>query len=69
MTRQLLSQFRSADRDQNEQLLLENYGQDNLADLLADMDRVMPNTLAADVEEQLGRLITFLKDRAPQKGR
>lgn len=37
LTRQLVRQFSSADRAQNEQLLLENYGRQNLANLLADL--------------------------------
>jgi hypothetical protein len=37
LTRQLVSQFSAGDRAQNEQLLLENYGQENLANLLADV--------------------------------
>jgi hypothetical protein len=57
LTRQLLSQFRSADRDQNEQLLLENYGQDNLADLLADLlqSRGIPATTAYGLLLEDGR--------------
>jgi len=37
LTRQLVSQFRSSDRGQNEQMLLDVVGEDNLTDLLADM--------------------------------
>jgi len=40
-----------------------------LADLLADMHRSLPNTLAADVEEQLGRLISFLNEDGSPKRR
>jgi hypothetical protein len=40
-----------------------------LADLLADMQRSLPNTLAADVEEQLGRLITYLDEEGSKKRR
>ncbi|MDH3441121.1 MAG: inactive transglutaminase family protein [Gammaproteobacteria bacterium] len=37
LTRRLINQFNSADRGQNEQLLLDNYGRDNLSGLLANM--------------------------------
>lgn len=37
LTRQLIRQFRSSDRGQNEQLLVEVAGEDNLAELLADL--------------------------------
>lgn len=37
MTRQLIAQFRASDREQNEQLLLEEVGERNLPRLLADM--------------------------------
>jgi len=40
-----------------------------LADLLADLQRSLPNTLAADVEEQLGRLISYLNEEAQKKRR
>ncbi|MFH2009548.1 MAG: hypothetical protein ABI333_23345 [bacterium] len=40
-----------------------------LADLLADMHRSLPNTLAADVEEQLGRLISYLNEEGPRRKR
>lgn len=40
-----------------------------LADLLADLQRSLPDTLAADVEEQLGRLITYLDEEAQKKRR
>ena len=40
-----------------------------LADLLADLQHSLPNTLAADVEEQLGRLITFLNEEDQKKRR
>ena len=38
-----------------------------LADLLADLEPRLPGDLAADVEEQLGRLISFLDDRRPPR--
>lgn len=38
-----------------------------LADLLADLQPRLPGDLAADVEEQLGRLISFLDDRRPAR--
>lgn len=38
-----------------------------LADLLADLEPGLPGDLAADVEEQLGRLISFLDDRRPPR--
>lgn len=37
LTRQLINQFDSADRGQNEQLLLDNFGRTNLSGLLANM--------------------------------
>jgi hypothetical protein len=37
LTRQLVSQFRAMDRQQNEQLLMELAGEDNLTDLIANM--------------------------------
>lgn len=37
LTRQLLSQFRDGDRGQNEQLLLDDVGEQNLTDLVANM--------------------------------
>ncbi len=37
MTRQLIARFRANDRAQNEQLLLDEVGEENLPDLLADM--------------------------------
>ncbi len=40
-----------------------------LADLLADLQSSLPNTLAADVEEQLGRLITYLNEESQKKRR
>lgn len=40
-----------------------------LADLLADLQRSLPTTLAADVEEQLGRLISYLNEEALKKRR
>ena len=40
-----------------------------LADLLADMEHALPGALAADVEEQLGRLIGFLDDSGSAKRR
>ncbi len=40
-----------------------------LADLLADLQSALPNTLAADVEEQLGRLITYLDEEDQKKRR
>jgi hypothetical protein len=38
-----------------------------LADLLADLDPRLPGDLAADVEEQLGRLISFLDEGRPAR--
>jgi hypothetical protein len=38
-----------------------------LADLLADMQRTLPDTLAADVEEQLGRLISYLNEKGQRR--
>ena len=48
LTRQLIRQFRAGDRAQNEQLLLEEFGEDNLSDLLANMlqSRGIPATTA-----------------------
>jgi len=40
-----------------------------LADLLADLQGSLPNTLAADVEEQLGRLISYLSEESQKKRR
>ncbi len=40
-----------------------------LADLLADLQGSLPNTLAADVEEQLGRLISYLNEESQKKRR
>ena len=40
-----------------------------LADLLADLEHNLPDTLAADVEEQLGRLISFLNEEDQKKRR
>ncbi len=40
-----------------------------LADLLADLQHSLPDTLAADVEEQLGRLITYLNEEDQKKRR
>jgi hypothetical protein len=57
LTRQLLSQFRAADRAQNEQLLLDNYGEDNLSDLLAALlqSRGIPATTAYGLLLEDGR--------------
>ena len=57
LTRQLLSQFRAADRDQNEQLLLDNFGEDNLSDLLAELlqSRGIPATTAYGLLLEDGR--------------
>ncbi len=38
-----------------------------LADLLADLQPNLPDELAADVEEQLGRLIRFLDEKRPPR--
>lgn len=38
-----------------------------LADMLADVEPRLPGDLAADVEEQLGRLIQFLDERRPAR--
>jgi hypothetical protein len=57
LTRQLVSQFRSGERAQNEQLLLEQYGEDNLSTLLADMlqSRGIPATTAYGLLLEDGR--------------
>ena len=57
LTRQLVQQFRSSDRGQNEQLLLEQYGEDNLSNLLADMlqSRDIPATTAYGLLLEDGR--------------
>jgi hypothetical protein len=57
LTRQLLNQFRTADRAQNEQLLLDNFGEDNLAELIADLlqSRGIPATTAFGLVLEDGR--------------
>jgi hypothetical protein len=57
LTRQLVSQFGSGERAQNEQLLLEQYGEENLSTLLADMlqSRGIPATTAYGLLLEDGR--------------
>jgi hypothetical protein len=57
LTRQLVRQFQSSDRAQNEQLLMEDAGEDNLSNLLADMlqSRGIPATTAYGLLLEDGR--------------
>lgn len=57
LTRQLIRQFRSGERAQNEQLLLEEFGEDSLAELLANMlqSRGIPATTAWGLVLEDGR--------------
>ena len=63
LTRQLLSQFREAGRQQNEQLLMELAGENNLSDLVADMlqSRGIPATTAYGLVLEDGRRRQHLK--------
>jgi hypothetical protein len=57
LTRQLVSQFRATDRAQNEQLLMEVVGEENLSGLIADMlqSRGIPATTAYGLLLEDGR--------------
>jgi len=63
LTRQLLSQFDEAGRQQNEQLLMELAGENNLSDLVADMlqSRGIPATTAYGLVLEDGRRRQRLK--------
>jgi hypothetical protein len=63
LTRQLVSQFRATDRQQNEQLLMEVVGEENLPDLVADMlqSRGIPATTAYGLLLEDGRRRQRLK--------
>ena len=57
LTRQLLQHFEASQRGQNEQLLLDSYGEDNLSSLIADMlqTRGIPATTAWGLVLEDGR--------------
>ena len=63
LTRQLVNQFRATDRQQNEQLLMEVVGEENLPDLVADMlqSRGIPATTAYGLLLEDGRRRQRLK--------
>lgn len=63
LTRQLIGQFRSSDRAQNEQLLMDVVGEENLPNLLANMlqSRGIPATVAYGLVLEDGRRRQRLK--------
>ena len=63
LTRQLISQFRAADRAQNEQLLIDEVGEANLTNLIADMlqSREIPATTVYGLVLEDGRRRQRLK--------
>jgi len=63
LTRQLIRQFSTSERTQNAQLLLDNYGRDNLPNLLSDMlqSRAIPATTAYGLLLEDGRRRQRLK--------